>query len=232
MLVLYEISHTFLYQNKETLIMIKNLLIAIALLLFAGCSEKAQVVKAKPYYKPIVPKQSQQAPVQATNPDAPMPVDKAEETTLGEPIELEIGGETLNKSNSKSYVTTFKTKQFSFSDAGFMRQEDGVIDLQILALGKPLLKMTISEDVCVDHFCRTKQEFNENYLSPDYPHDLINNVLTSQPIFGGENLRKTSNGFLQRIQSPLYDIKYKITPGSIYFKDLKNGIIIKLRELY
>jgi hypothetical protein len=44
-------------------------------------------------------------------------------------------------------------------------------------------------------------------------------------------LRKTTNGFMQRITTADYVVKYKTTPGSIYFKDLKNNLIIKLRRL-
>ncbi len=203
----------------------KNILLFSALLLLAGCGTKPITVKAQPQpsYKSITPINKFQAPLEKK-------IEKEKETIdLTQTEEID---DTLSRSNSKSYVTTLKTKKFSFSDAGFMKNENGIIDLQILALGKPLLKLKISEDVCVDHFCRTKQEFNANYLSADYPYELINNVLSSQPIFGGENMKKTSNGFLQRIKSPLYDIKYKISPGSIYFKDLQNKIIIKLRELH
>jgi len=203
----------------------KNILLFSALLLFAGCGTKPIVVKAKPQ-----PKFTGQLKKIQTPTPAPVEVLEPEPVILPEPMIEEID-ETLNKSNSKSYVTTFKTQHFAFSDAGFMRNEEGVIDLQILAVGKPLLKMKISEDVCVDHNCRTKQEFNMNYLSEYYPDDLINHVLTSQPIFDGRNLKKTTNGFMQRIKDTNYDIKYKIAPGSIYFKDLQNKIIIKLREL-
>ncbi len=203
----------------------KNILLFSVLLLLAGCGTKPIIVKAKPQptYKPITPIKKFQTPLgqKIKIPQEVIDLTPVEEVDY-----------TLSRSNSKSYVTTLKTKKFSFSDAGFMKNEDGIIDLQILALGKPLLKLKISDDVCVDHFCRTKQEFNANYLSADYPYDLINNVLSSQPIFGGENMKKTSNGFMQRIKSPLYDIKYKISPGSIYFKDLQNKIIIKLRELH
>lgn len=203
----------------------KNILLFSALLLLAGCGTKPIMVKAKPQttYKPITPTEKVQTPLGQEIQAALEVIDLTP---------LEEVDETLNRSNSKSYVTTLKTQKFSFSDTGFMKLEEGIIDLQILALGKPLLKLKISDDVCVDHHCRTKQEFNENYLSADYPYDLINNVLTSQPIFGGENIKRTSNGFMQRIKSPLYDIKYKISPGSIYFKDMQNKIIIKLRELH
>ncbi len=199
----------------------KNILLLSALLLLAGCGTKPITVKAKPQVL---------APVQKIQTQAVEKIDESLEVI--DLSSIDEVDETLNRSNSKSYVTTLKTQKFSFSDAGFMKNEEGVIDLQILALGKPLLKLKISDDICVDHHCRTKQEFNENYLSADYPYDLINNVLSSQPIFGGENMKQTSNGFMQRIKSPLYDIKYKISPGSIYFKDMQNKIIIKLRELH
>ncbi len=201
--------------------MLKYSILLSALLLLVGCGTKPIVVRAKQQHMPKVEKV--QIPVK---PQVEETITEVEEEPI---VESE---ETLNKSNSKSYVTTLKTKKFAFSDAGFMRNQDGVIDLQILAVGKPLLKLKISDDVCVDHFCRTKEEFNQNYLSETYPRDFINNVLTSQPIFSGKNMKKTSNGFMQRIISPDYNIKYKISPGSIYFKDLKNGIIIKLRELH
>lgn len=200
----------------------KNILLFTAILLLAGCGQKPIVIKAK--QQPLPKIEKVQAPV----------TPKVEETIpeIEEQVPQEEEEELLSKATAKSYVTTFKTQKFSFSDAGFMRNQDGVIDLQILALGKPLLKMKISDDVCVDHYCRTKEEFNMNYLNENYPENLINNVLTSQPIFDGKNMKKITNGFMQRIIDPRYDIKYKITPGSVYFKDLKNGIIIKLRELH
>ena len=208
--------------------MLKNTLLLASIMIFAGCATKP--ISAPIHHKPITAKIKPKTQIPQTQRVQPIRMDRHTEPVSASTIPEEMA-DTLNKSNSKSYVTTFKTQKFAFSDAGFMRTENGVIDLQILALGKPLLKLKISEDVCVDHHCRTRQEFNDNYLSPDYPYELINNVLMSQPIFGGENMKKTSNGFMQRIQSPLYNIKYKVAPGSIYFKDLQNNIIIKLREL-
>ena len=227
--------------------MIKSTLVFATFLLFSGCASKTVTQRADEYYKPTTSVVNKPITAQEANAkiqqDAPKPLDEDAqnpnhpENTLGEeynpeqePMEIEVSP-ALEYPDTKSYVTTFKTKQFSFADTGFMREENGVIDLQILALGKPLLTLKIADDICVDHFCRTKEEFNANYLSRYYPEDLINQVLMAQPIMEKKGYRETSNGFLQRIKAPHYDIKYKITPGSIYFKDLKNGIIIKLREL-
>ena len=140
---------------------------------------------------------------------------------------------SLNASNSKSYLTTLKTKKFAFSDAGFLKIKNGRTDLQIFAVGKPLMKLKIlrSDDICVNQLCNTKHGFNQSYLSGAYPDDLLENVLHSRPIFNSQNLKETTNGFMQRIRGNKYDIKYKSLPGMIYFKDVKNKIIIKLKAL-
>jgi len=157
---------------------------------------------------------------------------QTQEVIVGGNNEVVVSDEpVMDPAVSQSYVATMRTKKFSYSDAAFMQEENGVIDLQILSAGKPLVTMKISSDVCVDHNCISKEEFNHDYLSSAYPPDLINNVLTKQPIMGGLNLRKTTGGFMQKINSPQYSIRYKTTPGSIYFKDTKNGIVIKLRRL-
>ena len=233
----------------------KNISIIISFIfLFIGCGEKPIVVKGK-IDRPIKHTTTKKpSPILgkpigsvSTNPlENPSVIMGQEVKTLdlnqSIPVVVDnnknIVGEIqddsvaiMDPSMSQSYVTTLKTKKFSFSDAGFMQEENGVIDLQILTAGKPLVTLKISSDVCVDHHCISKEEFNHDYLSSSYPADLINNVLTRKPIFDGRNLRRTSNGFMQRVTSPRHDIKYKTTPSSIYFKDLKNNLIIKMRRL-
>jgi len=226
----------------------KNISLIIAVVfVFFGCGEKPIVVKGvvdnptptkvvkKPVSIPTKPVDTQTTnPLE--NPNVIIGADVNQTVVLDGNLtkdtqEIQEAEAIMDPSISQSYVTTLKTKKFAFSDAGFMREENGVIDLQILAAGKPLVTLKIGDDICVDHFCRTKREFNYEYLSPAYPDDLINNVLTRKPIMGGKYLRKTTNGFMQRITTADYDIKYKTTPGSIYFKDLKNNLIIKLRRL-
>jgi hypothetical protein len=233
----------------------KNIsLITTAIFLFIGCGQKPIVVKGKIDRPTKIKTTKKPSPILgkpigsvSTNPlenpsvimgqevksldlnQSTIPVVDNNTNTIGA-VE-EIGEAIMDPSLSQSYVTTLKTKKFSFSDAGFMREDHGVIDLQILTAGKPLVTLKISSDVCVDHNCISKEEFNHEYLSSSYPPDLINNVLTRRPIFDGKNLKRTSNGFMQKITSQSHDIKYKTTPSSIYFKDLKNNLIIKMRRL-
>ncbi len=137
------------------------------------------------------------------------------------------------KGISTSYKVTMKTKKFAFSDTGFLVKYDDMIRLNILAMGKPVLDLKVkqSDDICVGSLCNTKNGFNQSFLVSSYPDDLIENVLNKKPIFEGKNLQKTKSGFIQNIISGDYDIKYQISKNGIYFKDRKNRIIMKLREL-
>ncbi len=151
-------------------------------------------------------------------------VQKQEEIIIEEPTTKEV---------SKSYKVTMKTKKFAFSDTGFLVKSNNMIRLNVLAMGNPVLDLKVkkSDDVCVGSLCNTKLGFNQSFLSGEYPESLIENVLNKKPIFDGENLKKTKNGFIQNIESKNYKIKYQISRGSIYFKDSKNRILMKLKEL-
>ncbi len=134
------------------------------------------------------------------------------------------------KTVNKSETITMKTKKFAFSDSGFYKETPEKIIIQAYSSGVGVgeLKFYKEEDtICVGKLCNTKKWFNDNFLSRDYPRDLIVNVLSKKPIFDGKNLVKTDNGFLQKIGS----IKYRTSPNEIYFKDSANRIIIKLKDM-
>ncbi len=142
-------------------------------------------------------------------------------------IEIEV------EEPSKSYKVTMKTKKFAFSDTGFLVKSNKMLRLNVLAMGKPVLDLKVknSDDICVGSLCNTKHGFNQSFLVSEYPDELIGNVLQGEPIFEGKNLKETTNGFIQRIKTDKYNIKYQTSKGSIYFKDKQNKIIMKLKEL-
>jgi hypothetical protein len=136
--------------------------------------------------------------------------------------------------SSHPYKVTMKTKKFAFSDTGFMNVYDNLLNLQVFSMGKIVLDLTVKlndDEICVGSLCNTKHGFNQTFLSGQYPDTLVENILQSKPILGGKNLRKMTKGFIQKIITREYAIKYKIWPGNVYFKDAKNNIIIKLRKL-
>ena len=135
-----------------------------------------------------------------------------------------------NTAVSKSQLITLKTKRFAFSDSGFYKSDDKKVLIQAYSSGVGIGEIQVYKTqnlVCVKRYCNTKEWFNENFLSKYYPKDLILNVLEKKPIFDGKNLTKTKDGFVQKIGS----IKYKVTKSEVFFKDLKNRIIIRLRDL-
>ncbi len=127
-----------------------------------------------------------------------------------------------------------KTKKFAFSDTGFLVKYENSMHLNVLAMGKSVLDMKIKkneDDICVGSLCNTKHGFNQSFLVGSYPDGFIENVLQKKPIFGGKHLTKTSTGFVQKIICDRYGIKYQVTNKGLYFKDKKNNILIKLKEL-
>ncbi len=135
---------------------------------------------------------------------------------------------------SGSYLITIKTKQFAFSDTGFLTYYPDRISLQVFTTGKPVLQMKIYTDednICVQKVCKYKHGFNKFYLTDAYPDTLIENLLMMRPIMKGRNLEKTSDGFIQRIDGEDYDIRYEVKGSDLIFKDTKNRLILKLKEL-
>ncbi len=135
---------------------------------------------------------------------------------------------------STSYKVTMKTKKFAFSDTGFLVKYENSMHLNVLAMGKSVLDMKIKkdeDDICVGSLCNTKHGFNQSFLVGSYPDGFIENVLQRKPIFGGRGLTKTSKGFVQKIICNTYGIKYQVTNKSVYFKDKKGNILIKLKEI-
>ena len=138
------------------------------------------------------------------------------------------------KSETKSEKITMKTKKITFSDTGFYKNNSEYIQLQVYEAGVAVANMKFykNEDkVCVGYKCSNKKYFKDNFLSKYYPNNLIINILTKKPILDGKNLQKTADGFIQTIKNTEYDISYKTTTNSIYFKDRQNKILIKLKDL-
>jgi len=130
---------------------------------------------------------------------------------------------------NKSALITMKTKKFAFSDSGFYTNSPDKITIQAYSSGVGVgeLKFYKNENsICIKKYCNTKKWFTDNFLSRDYPSDLILKVLDKRPIFDGKNLVKTTNGFTQNIGA----IKYRVSDSEIYFKDSANRLIIKIKD--
>lgn len=137
-----------------------------------------------------------------------------------------------NYTHTAAKILILKTPKIKFSDIAYIRNSDDAIELELFVAGKAVQQFHINHLVCVDDSgCMQKSTFNREYLNQSYPDDLLQNILLGKKIYNGKNLQKNANGFVQQINTQSVNIIYKVNTQSIYFKDRKNHILIKIKEL-
>ena len=132
---------------------------------------------------------------------------------------------------SKSYHVVIKNSKIAVSDTGFLKQDEDRLNLQLFSAATPILDLLIKEDVCLNMFCMRKRKFNYEFFGNKHYEGFIKELFTLQPIYKQKNIQKNDNGFEQNIRNNFYDITYRVMGNDLYFKDRKNNILIKLKEL-
>lgn len=139
---------------------------------------------------------------------------------------------SVKQLEKSSKMVVFKTKNIRFSDLGYISRGDNSVEIDLYLAGKAFKKISIDGMVCIEgEGCMRKSSFNEEYLCSAYPDDLLKNVFLGKPIYGGKNMFQTDNGFMQDILEQEVDIVYGVNAKEIYFKDRRNKILIKIREV-
>ena len=133
--------------------------------------------------------------------------------------------------HKESWVVLIKSPKLKFNDIGYILHNDDSVELQLYSAGVAVEKFSINHLVCTKNGCMRKSSFNAEYLSSAYDDDLLKDLLLHHPIFDGKNLHPNKNGFEQHLVSNAYDIIYRVTPSTLYFKDTKNRILFKLRKM-
>jgi len=133
--------------------------------------------------------------------------------------------------SKEAQIVTIKSPKLKFNDIGYVLHNGQSVELQLYSAGTTVEDITINHLVCIEAGCMSKSAFNEEYLSAAYEDDLLKNLLMKKPIFGGKNLKKRDNGFEQHLVTKAYDITYRVGRDSLYFKDTKNRILIKLKSI-
>ena len=144
---------------------------------------------------------------------------------------LFFGCSTKHLNEKESWVVLIKSPKLKFNDIGYILHNDDMVELQLYSAGNAIEKFSLNHLVCTQSGCMRKSSFNAEYLSSAYDDDLLKDMLLHRPIFDGKNLQKDKNGFEQHIVSDAYDITYRVTPDTLYFKDTKNRILFKLRKI-
>jgi len=144
-----------------------------------------------------------------------------------------LGGCALKEPvKSKAALVVLHTPSMRYAQTGFIRQKGERVELWLYSMATSPLVIRIGESICLEGSgCMGKEAFNARFLSPSYPENLLKNILLGRPIFGGMGMERREDGFRQRIFSDDLDIIYRVSPKKIYFKDRKNDILIKIKEL-
>jgi len=134
--------------------------------------------------------------------------------------------------HQKSAFILIKSNQLKFADMGFIYQGNQSTKVEIYASGQALLALRIyNNSICMDRYkCLDPQSFNQRFLVSYYPKEFLSNIFNQQPIFGSQNLIRSTNGFRQRIVTQDLNIDYWIKGSELYFKDYSNGVLIKVKE--
>ena len=129
-------------------------------------------------------------------------------------------------------LITLKTPKLKFSDTGYIRSAGEAVEMELFSAGQAAGRIEINHLICVDdEGCLSKSAFNTRYLNKHYPDEIMQHILQGKPIFKLRSLRRTKTGFEQYIKNEEVDIVYDVDGGRVYFKDRRNGILIKIREI-
>lgn len=133
---------------------------------------------------------------------------------------------------SKPKLIVMKTPKLKFADTGYIRSSGERVEAELFTAGVAVEKISIDDKVCVNAGCMSEEAFVREYLSADYPKDILRRILLAEPIFGGINTSEQCGGArTQYIRDDKRDIVYRLKTDETYFKDRVNGFIIKISDL-
>ena len=133
--------------------------------------------------------------------------------------------------HTQTKVIIIKSPLIKFADVGYIRNSGDSISLELFTAGQRVQEITINHLICVSDGCMSKSGFNKDYLHSEYPDDILQNILLARPIFDGEAVVKIEDGFEQKIERENINITYRVTSDVTYFKDRKNRIIVKIKDI-
>ena len=143
-----------------------------------------------------------------------------------------LGGCALKEyERSEPKLITLKTQQLRYNDVGFIRTGEDEVQAELFSAGQVVERFEIGRLVCVTKGCMTKSAFNGDYLHADYPDTLLQNVLRGRPIFDGAGRSEVPGGFTQQIENTEMAIDYRVVDGETEFRDRRNRILIRIRDL-
>lgn len=139
---------------------------------------------------------------------------------------LLLGCSQKEFSQKEQYLITIKSKDLKFSDIGYISKNSDSVLVDIFSLGNQVLKFEMGNFISINGKTPILYSmFNAKFLDSTYPSQIIKNIFLGKPIFRGKNLEQDKNSFSQNIGK----IIYRVSKNEIYFRDVKNSILIRIR---
>lgn len=137
---------------------------------------------------------------------------------------------TLKNQNysSQSMMVLFNTPMVKINDAGFLKKESKVLNLEIYKLGQAFFELKIRDNICLNAVCYDKKTFNQKIFKNKYYDDILKDILEARPLWNGKNMQKTDCGFIQQLSGVNYEIFYEICDNKISFFDKISRVKIVL----
>lgn len=132
---------------------------------------------------------------------------------------------------SAPYKIVIKTKDIAIGDSGFIKKADGYKSIEIFSAGFLALHVELGANACINGMCTDRLDFNRRFFGYSHYANLLDDILDKKEIYSGMGKIKLKDGFEQNIKTKHYNITYRVTKNSIYFKDKTNHILIKLKEI-
>ena len=136
-----------------------------------------------------------------------------------------------NYEHTQTKIIIIKLPKIKFADIGYIRNSDKAVELELFFAGQVVEKIAVNHLICTSSGCMSKGGFNKDYLNAAYPDEIMQNILLGNEIYEGKNRLKIDDGFIQEIKTNRVDIKYSVNSHQIFFKDKKNRIIFKIKNM-
>ncbi len=140
--------------------------------------------------------------------------------------------------STKEYISNtpklliLKTPKIKFSDIAYIHKNNESVKVDLYMAGQVVKSIEIARLICVSkEGCISKSLFNKLYLNSAYPDTIMKNLFLSRPIYKGINLHSTQEGFIQEVNDSEVSIQYTVTPHATVFRDRKNHILIKIKDI-
>ena len=129
---------------------------------------------------------------------------------------------------NESKIIVLKSPKLKYADLGYIRNSGDAVRIELYEMGNLVKSIEIDNLICIDEGCMPKSVFNAKYLNENYPSDTLENVILGKVIYGGKNLARSAEGFVQSIEDEYVDIEYEVKGKEIRFKDKKNRVLMKI----